>query len=106
MKVWIKLIKHFQGGSLTDYKYVNKTDIDTKDKQEDIMGTWGEHSDGGHAYGYRVDMEELKEGELPPLDWLNREIERTEYGIERAKRSISEMNMLLAEYYLMKIKLI
>jgi hypothetical protein len=106
MKVWIKLTKHFQGGSRTDYAYVDKTDIDTKSKQEDVMATWGEHSDGGHAYGYRVDMEELKEGELPPLEWLEKEIKRTEDSVERAKRSISEMNKLLIEYYLMKAKLI
>jgi recombinational DNA repair protein RecT len=76
MKIWIKLTKHFQGGSHVDYKHIEESEIDTEDKQEDLMEIWGENTDGGHAYGYRVDMHILEGDEKPPKEWLEKQVNR------------------------------
>jgi hypothetical protein len=106
MKVWIKLVKHFQGGSHTDYMLVDPKEIDSENKKEDLMETWGENSDGGQNYGYRVDMFTLNENEFPPKEWIEKEIERTEDEIEYAKKNIDNKNKFLIELQLLKIKLI
>lgn len=72
-KIWIKLTKHFQGGKHTHYMLVNENVADSKSEQETIMEYWGENSDGGHNYGYKVDMHFLDEGELPPIEWFEKE---------------------------------
>lgn len=98
MKVWIKLTKHFQGGSKSTYKLVDSSDIATEDQEQELMEVWGENSDGGHSYGYRVDMERLPEGEFPPKEWLEREVRNREVEIEYLKKSIANDEKLIEEY--------
>jgi hypothetical protein len=76
MKIWIQLVKHFQGGSLTTFKHVEESSIDTDGKQQEMMEDWGENTDGGHAYGYKVYLHILPEGETPPVEWLEKELSR------------------------------
>lgn len=106
MKVWIKLVKHYQGGSHTDYMLVDSSDIKTHNQEQELMENWGENSDGGHNYGYRVDMHKLKKLELPPKEWIEKEIKRTEDEIEYAKKRIEDKNKFLVELQLLKIKLL
>jgi hypothetical protein len=83
---WVKFTKYFQGGVKTDYEYANDDDLDNEDHRQLLMENWGENSDGGHAYGYRVEMEILEDGKFPPKDWLERkiEIEKMELGYLRS----------------------
>jgi hypothetical protein len=74
MKKWIKLTKSYRNGEKIDYKYVDATDIDTPEKQEEICEQWGENTDGGHSYGYSVNLDVLKKDEFPPKEWLVKEI--------------------------------
>mgnify|MGYP001769107553 FL=1 len=104
MKVWIKLIKYFQGGSKEDYMFVEKSDIDTKDKEETLMEYWGENSDGGHAYGYRVEMHRLKRNEYPPLEWVEKKLLSNEGDIDHLKLRINEIHELNIELLRAKLK--
>ena len=104
MKVWIKLIKHFQGGSKKDYMFVEKSDIDTKDKEQTLMEYWGEESDGGHAYGYRVEMHRLKRNEYPPLEWVEKKLLSNEGDIDHLKLRINEIHELNIELLRAKLK--
>ena len=104
MKVWIKLIKHFQGGSKEDYMFVEKSDIDTKDKEQTLMEYWGEESDGGHAYGYRVEMHRLKRNEYPPLEWVEKKLLSNEGDIDHLKLRINEVHELSIELLRAKLK--
>jgi hypothetical protein len=85
MKIWIKLTKHFQGGSHTDYKHLEESEIDTEDKQQELMEEWGESTDGGHAYGYRVYLHILEKDEKPPKEWLEKRIKRATTNIKSIK---------------------
>jgi hypothetical protein len=74
MKIWVKLTKHFQGGSKEDYFYIDKSVIDTDEKEQEFMENWGEQTDGGHSYGYRVYIDwTIKK---PPEKWLKERIEK------------------------------
>jgi hypothetical protein len=90
MKVWIKLTKHFQGGSHTDYKHLEESEIDTEAKQQELMEEWGENTDGGHAYGYTVYLDVLEKDEHPPKEWLEKQIKRVEFNIECIKKETSK----------------
>jgi hypothetical protein len=105
MKIWIKLIKHFQGGSHSDYMLIDPKEIDTKSKEKEVMSNWGENSDGGHAYGYRVDMLELDKDELPPKEWLEKEIQRITDDIGYKENYIERQRILLMEYAVILNKL-
>ena len=104
MKVWIKLIKHFQGGSHTDYMLVDEKDIDTPDKEQELMENWGENSDGGHNYGYKVDMHALDENELPPLEWIEKKLASNEREIEYLLSKISNIKAFDIELLKAKIR--
>lgn len=106
MKVWIKLIKHFQGGSKEDYMFVNESDIATKDDKETLMEYWGENSDGGHAYGYRVEMHRLEENEYPPLEWIEKKLLSNEGDIDHLKLKMNEIHELNIELLTLKIKML
>jgi hypothetical protein len=106
MKVWIKLIKHFQGGSHTDYMYVDKSDIDIYDKQQELMTNWGENTDGGHAYGYKVGMNKLKKNEYPPLKWIEKKLLSNESDIDHLKLKINAIHELNIELLRLKIKML
>ena len=97
MKVWIKLIKHFQGGSKYTYKLVEPNQVDTYENQQELMEEWGENSDGGENYGYRVDMEIMENGELPPKEWLEKEIQKREMEIEYHKKAIDNTENFVVE---------
>lgn len=97
-EVWIKLTKYFQGGSRSTYMLVEPSQIDTKEHQEEIMEEWGENSDGGHSYGYRVDMETLEGNELPPKEWLEKAIINRKSSIEYLKKRIVDENNLIGKY--------
>jgi hypothetical protein len=89
MKKWIKLTKYYQGGSLTDYKFVDSSEIETEELQDYFMEKWGENTNGGHAYGYRVYLDELNENETPPKEWLEKQIieaKETLKSIKKEKR--------------------
>lgn len=94
MKVWIKLTKHFQGGERSDYMLVDSKGIKTHDQQQELMENWGENSDGGHNYGYRVDMERLKRKELPPKEWLEKEIKSIADNIGYHEKAIERLKEL------------
>lgn len=79
---WVKLTKFFQGGSKTDYMFVEDERLATHDDEQELMEEWGENSDGGHAYGYRVEIEVLPDGEIPPYEWLLKAVKRTKEAIE------------------------
>jgi hypothetical protein len=98
MKVWIKLIKHYQGGEKSDYMLVDSKDIKTREQQQELMENWGEHSDGGHNYGYRVDMYRLKRKELPPKEWFEKAIKRITCNIGYNEKHIERQRNLLMEY--------
>jgi hypothetical protein len=98
MRVWIKLIKHFQGGSKTDYMFVNEKAIETEAQQKELMEDWGENSDGGHAYGYRVEMHTLEEGETVPKEWLEKKIVSTEEGIKYMRKQVLKAEEALKIY--------
>jgi hypothetical protein len=98
MKVWIKLTKHFQGGSRIDYMIVDKKNIDTHDKEQELMENWGENSDGGHNYGYKVYMEKLKRKELPPKEWFEKAIKKCQDNLGYLKSSIERTEELLLTY--------
>jgi hypothetical protein len=82
MKHWIKLTKFFQGGSHEEYFHLDESEIQTDEQQQELMENWGESSDGGHAYGYRVELHVMAEKEYPPKAWL-------EKHISAAKREIN-----------------
>jgi hypothetical protein len=98
MKVCIKLTKHFQGGECTDYMFVDAKDIKTHEQEQELMENWGENSDGGHSYGYRVDMIRLKRKELPPKEWLERAMKRITDDIGYSESHIDRQRNLLMEY--------
>lgn len=103
-KVWIKLVKFFQGGSKEDYMCVDPEDINTKDKEQTLMEYWGEHSDGGHAYGYRVEMYLLEGNELPPVDWIEKKLVSNEHEIGYLLKKIDNIKALDVELLKAKIK--
>ncbi len=98
MKVWIKLVKHYQGGEKTDYMLVDSKDIKTYEQQQELMEYWGEHSDGGHNYGYKVNMERLKRKELPPKEQFEKAIKRITDNIGYSEAHIKRQKNLLMEY--------
>lgn len=98
-KIWIKLTKHFQGGEHTDYMLVDESVIDSKYKQDEIMADWGENSDGGHNYGYRVDMHFMEKNELPPTEWLIKEEKRLLRHLEYLKDDIKESKETIKYYH-------
>jgi hypothetical protein len=102
MKVWIKLTKYFQGGMKTDYMLVDEKEIKTKSQQKEVMENWGENSDGGHAYGYRVEMSVLEKDEIPPTEWIKKAVKRITDAIEcltlktvRTKEELKALENLL-----------
>ena len=98
MKVWIKLVKHYQGGERSTYMLVDPKDIKTPDQQQELMKNWGENSDGGHNYGYRVDIFRLKRKELPPKEWLEKAMNRITNDIGYSESHIERQRKLLMEY--------
>ena len=98
MEVWIKITKHYQGGSNSTYMLVEPDKISTKERQEELMEQWGENSDGGHAYGYRVYMDILKDDEVPPKEWLEKEIKNKKSSIEYHERIIIIENNIISKY--------
>lgn len=95
---WVKLTKHFQGGVKTDYLLVEDERVEGDSNQQELMEEWGEYSDGGHAYGYRVDMEVLGDAELPPMEWLEKSLKRTNEAIKyldlKLKRTREELAII------------
>jgi hypothetical protein len=95
---WVKLTKYFQGGMKVDYMLVEEERVLTHDSQQELMEEWGENSDGGHAYGYRVDMEILEDQEIPPKEWLEKAVKRTADAIKylqsKTKRTKLELQTL------------
>ena len=77
---------------------VDKKDIDTHDKEQELMENWGENSDGGHNYGYKVYMEKLKRKELPPKEWFEKAIRRCQDNLGYMKNSIQRTEELLLTY--------
>ena len=98
MKIWIKLTKHYQGGERSDYMLVDSKDIKTYNQQQELMENWGENSDGGHNYGYRVDMERLKRKELPPKEWFEKAIKRCKDNLGYLKSSIERTEETIKTY--------
>jgi hypothetical protein len=98
MKVWIKLVKHYQGGERSDYMLVDSKDIKTHDQEQELMENWGENSDGGHNYGYRVDMFRLKRKELPPKEWFEKAIKRCTDSLGYLKSSIERTEETIKTY--------
>lgn len=105
MKVWIKLIKYYQGGSKSDYMLVDSKDIKTTDQQQALMEDWGENTDGGHSYGYKVYLEKLKRKELPPKQWFDKAIQRIVDDIGYKEAYIIRQRNLLMEYTIILSKL-
>lgn len=103
-KVWIKFVKHFQGGSKDDYMLVNPEDIDTPDKCETLMEYWGAQSEGGHYHGYRVDMFQLDENELPPMEWIEKKLASNEREIGYLLKKIDNIKALDIELLKAKIR--
>jgi hypothetical protein len=95
MKVWIKFVKHYQGGERTDYMLVDSKDIKTHNQEQELMENWGENSDGGHNYGYRVDMFRLKRKELPPKEWLEKKIKSLESQLTYSQKAIERTEELI-----------
>lgn len=95
---WIKLTKYFQGGMKSDYMLVEEQRLEGDDNQKELMEEWGESTDGGHAYGYRVDMEILEDGEIPPQEWLQKKVLRVKDAIKylqsKTKRTKEELKTL------------
>lgn len=98
MKVWIKLTKHYQSGERIDYMLVDSKDIKTYEQEQGLMENWGENSDGGERYGYRVDMIRLKRKELPPKEWLEKAMKRITDDIGYSESHIERQRNLLMEY--------
>lgn len=98
MKIWIKLTKHFRNGERTDYMLVRPVDVETEDQKEEIMNDWGESTDGGHNYGYRVEMSALENGQLPPKEWLEHKINGMCAEIEILKLRIDRVSETIIEY--------
>jgi len=90
--MWIK------GGSHTDYILVEEEDIKTENQQKELMENWGENSDGGHNYGYRVDMEILEGNEIPPKEWIEKEIRNTKFSLSALRRNIEKQKEILKIY--------
>lgn len=97
-KIWIKLVKHYQGGEKIHYKLVNESVINSKYAKDEIMMDWGENSDGGHNYGYKIDMHFLDESELPPVEWFEKEKKTLNNHIEYLKCDIKETKETLKLY--------
>ena len=57
-----------------------------------------ENSDGGHNYGYRVDMERLKRKELPPKEWFEKAIKRCKDNLGYLKSSIERTEETIKTY--------
>jgi hypothetical protein len=95
---WVKLIKHYQGGMKTDYMLVENERVETHSSQQELMEEWGENTDGGHNYGYRVDMEILDDGEIPPREWLEKKVIKIKDAIKylqsKTKRTKLELQTL------------
>ncbi|MFA5366701.1 MAG: hypothetical protein WC333_02355 [Dehalococcoidia bacterium] len=85
MKVWIKLDKYFRGGSHTDYKHLDQSEIDTDAKQQELMENWGENTDGGYEDGYRVCLHVMDKDEHPPKEWLEKQVKRAVSNIKFIK---------------------
>jgi hypothetical protein len=98
MKIWIKLVKHYQGGEKSDYMLVDSKDIKTHDQEQELMENWGENSDGGHNYGYRVEMFKLKRKELPPKEWFEKAIKRICDQMGYYEKAIENSRELLFTY--------
>jgi hypothetical protein len=97
-KIWIKLVKHFQGGDHTSYMLVNESVKNSKSEQNEIMENWGENSDGGQNYGYRVEMFFLKKKELPPIEWIEKEKNSMIRHIGYLKSDIKETEEMIKIY--------
>lgn len=97
-KIWIKLTKHFQGGIHTHYMLVNESVINSKYEKDEIMMDWGENSDGGHNYGYKVDMHFLDEGELPPIEWFEKEKNSLIRHLDYLKNDVKETEETIKLY--------
>ena len=91
MKTWIKLEKYYQGGSFTSYKYVDYTEIETEKQRNTLMENWGESTDGGHNYGYRIKLTELKKGEIPPKEWLEKAIKDAKFAMNLTPITIEQV---------------
>jgi hypothetical protein len=76
-KKWYLFHKSFQGGTHDEWRL-----LDHKPKDED-MENWGEHTGGGHNYGYRVTV---KKG-TPPREVIVKKIEEVRKHIERINKS-------------------
>lgn len=92
---WYKVEKYFKGGGKTHY-FRATDEEDAEEKAKD----WGERSDGGHNYGYRLYWEPHE----PPKVWLqkNREQQRLHriniaIQVQEAKERSLELARLLAE---------
>jgi hypothetical protein len=95
---WVKLTKHYQGGERTDYMYVEDEQVKTHASQQELMESWGENSDGGHNYGYRVDMEILRGRKIPPKEWLERAIQKSKNNLGYLHSAIERTEELIKTY--------
>jgi len=92
---WVKLIKHYQGGTKTDYMLVEDCRLKNEDSQDELMEEWGENTDGGHAYGYKVEMEILGDGKIPPKEWLEKKVKSLELELVYIRGSIIRTEELI-----------
>lgn len=83
-----------------DYKSVQISYNKLKSKEQliQIMDDWGERSDGGHNYGYKIDIAILNENEIPPKEWFKKAIKHLSIGIEGYEDKIKENKQLLDIY--------
>jgi len=95
MKKWIKLTKYFQGGSHEHFMYLDESEFDTADKRENISADWGENSDGGHNYGYRIYFD--SENIVPTQKWLDQAIKESRRNIDHILEELSKDERIKAE---------
>jgi hypothetical protein len=103
---WIKFTKYFQGGVHSDYRLVEEQEIETDDQKNELMENWGENTDGGHNYGYRVEMQVLEDDEIPPKEWLEKAVKSSKNKIKYLKEGIKKEIELMNRYneFILEIK--
>jgi len=87
MEVWIKITKHYQGGSKSTYMLVEPDKISTKERQEQLLSP--------HC---SINMDILKDDEVPPKEWLEKEIKNKKSSIEYHERIIIIENNIISKY--------
>ena len=79
-----KFKKSFQGGIHTEYVLVEKTE---GDYLQEALERWGENSDGGHNYGYKVTCEKIIDHPTQPI--IDKLLKRIDLNIDLYKKFIS-----------------